>query len=113
LIEVAKRLSASINDAASLGRLGGDEFVIIMEISSLDQVTTTAKRLLQILSTPMTVSGHQIQITATIGISIYPKEGQDVHELLRTADIAMYQGKHTGRDTFVIYDSELDLRRGK
>ncbi|MDD1620901.1 MAG: diguanylate cyclase [Methylococcaceae bacterium] len=110
LVEVAKRLITSIDDAASVGRLGGDEFLIILEISSREQVQALAERLLQSISAPMTVSGQQCQITATIGISIFPKDGQDMHELLRTADISVYRGKHKECNTFIIYDATLDLR---
>jgi diguanylate cyclase (GGDEF)-like protein len=112
LIEVAKRLVSSIDDTAALGRLGGDEFLVIMEIPSLKQLKATAERLLQSISEPMTISGQQCQITATIGISLYPKDGGDMHELLRTADIAVYRGKDHGRNLFIFYDVALDVRGG-
>lgn len=110
LIEVAKRLTSSIDDPQSVARVGGDEFLVMMEILALEQVESTAERILQSISSPMIISERQCLVTATIGISLYPKDGLDTHELLRTADIAVYRCKEQGRGSFIIYDAALDIR---
>lgn len=109
LIEVAKRLQSSIDDPDSVARVGGDEFLVVKEILTPEQATSIAERILQAISSPMTISGRQCLVTTTIGISLYPKNGRDLHELFRAADIALYRCKEQGRGSFLIYDAELDI----
>lgn len=109
LIEAAERLVLSVDNTASVARFSGDEFLVLTEIHSIEQLEIMAERIRQSFLTPMMINGQQLQVTATIGISLYPKDGVDTHELLRTADIAVYRAKQTHRGSYLIYDVSLDV----
>ena len=109
LVEAAKRLVSAVDNTASVARFAGDEFLVLMEIQSTEQLELIAERIQQSFLPPMTIDGQQIQVTTTIGISLYPKDGLDTHELLRTADIAVYRGKQKRRGSYLIYDAALDV----
>lgn len=83
-----------------------------MEMQNLEKIKETAERLLQSISASMTVLGQQCQLAATMGIGLYPKDGLAAHELLRTADVAVYRGKRKCRGSFIFYDATLDIRTG-
>ncbi len=104
--------------------MGGDEFVVLVNKVATDQVALrVAKRLGAALRTPFLVAGHELVITASMGISVYPRDGQDVSALRRNADAAMYQAKHSGKDRIRFFtpalgaacqarlELEIDLRR--
>jgi diguanylate cyclase (GGDEF)-like protein len=85
-------------------RLGGDEFVImITDLVELENIVKVAQKVLEATRKPFMVHDHDVRITASIGISIYPEDGEDVEMLLKCADIAMYHIKATGRDNFTRY----------
>ncbi|HMK43245.1 MAG TPA: EAL domain-containing protein, partial [Dissulfurispiraceae bacterium] len=87
-----------------VSRLGGDEFILLLHTLLTDQdAAKVAHRMLQELSEPFNLDGREIFITASIGISLYPKDGADAEELLKNADIAMYHAKSQGRNNFQYY----------
>ncbi len=101
LLEVADRLKGMLRSSDSVCRLGGDEFVILLESTpSVEGAEFVARRTIEVLNEPIVVAGHECQIGASIGISIYPMDSQDADTMLRHADIAMYEAKKKGRNRF-------------
>ena len=99
LIQAARRLSRGMRESDTVARIGGDEFAVVAaDVTDMAQVTRLAEKALSSLGKPMTVRGHSVQIAASIGISLFPQDGNDPDTLLRRADLAMYRAKREGRD---------------
>ena len=99
LQQVTERLSRCIRDPDTLARMGGDEFMLVIDgIKDRDVALSIAERLRTALREPFSVVHHELYVTASIGISLYPQDGADVSALRRNADAAMYQAKHEGKD---------------
>jgi diguanylate cyclase (GGDEF)-like protein/PAS domain S-box-containing protein len=104
LKEVAQRLIACIRESDTVARLGGDEFTIVLtQIQNISDIQIIAKRMLNSLSQPFTLKDHETWIGGSIGIAFFPKDGQEAETLVKKADIAMYQAKQEGRNTFRFY----------
>lgn len=108
LKEVADRLKSSIRLHDTAARQGGDEFIVLLNNIKRNEVEKISNRILHILSTPYQISGKEIFVTPSIGISMYPEDGQHESELIRKSDVAMYQAKKDGRNTFRFYDLNMD-----
>ncbi|MDQ0230059.1 sensor domain-containing phosphodiesterase [Metabacillus malikii] len=108
LKEVSKQLLGCIRSNDTFSRQGGDEFTILLHNVSKSDVSSIANRIIDILSKPFIIEGNEIFVTPSIGISLYPHDGQNKDELLRKADLAMYQAKRSGRNNFQFYDKQLD-----
>ncbi len=108
LQQVAQRLSACVRRGDTLARMGGDEFMVVVNGVTADQVAqNVADRLGAALRPPFFVAHHELVITASIGISIYPRDGTDVSALRRNADAAMYEAKQAGKDRIRFYRPAL------
>jgi diguanylate cyclase (GGDEF)-like protein/PAS domain S-box-containing protein len=109
LMEIARRIKSRMRDADTVARLGGDEFTVLMSgIATGDDAERVAAKLLECFREPVTVSGREIFITASIGVALSTTEDQeDVGALLGRADTAMYRAKHGGRDTYCLHDAAL------
>ncbi len=106
---VAERLQACPREGDSIARLGGDEFVLTASTLSDDNdAGLIARKTLDMLSTPFVVDGHQLHVTASIGISVYPVDGLDVETLMRTADTALYHAKENGRSNYRFFTPALN-----
>lgn len=114
LTVMAARLSALLRGADILARLGGDEFVVLVdgqvEPSALSKV---ASRLLTELCEPVELRARAVQISASVGIAVYPADGQDAASLLKNADAAMYLAKAKGKNNFQFFTEDLALRAAK
>jgi diguanylate cyclase (GGDEF)-like protein len=108
---IAERLNNCVRPGDTVSRLGGDEFVITLaEVAELDDVGLTAQRIRNRLAEPFRVAGHELRVSASIGISLYPKDGDTVESLIRHADLAMYRAKEQGGDTFRFFAPEMNQR---
>ncbi len=108
LQEVAKRISGRLREQDTVSRVAGDEFNVILEqIDSAEDVTLVAGKLLSAFDVPMVLDKHELHITISIGIAIFPDDGLDVTTLVKNADAAMFRSKHKGRSCYSLYTSEL------
>ena len=108
LCEVARRLVGVVQPGEVLARLGGDEFVYVMEnLSSTEDAATAAQQLIARIAAPVDLRGYDVRVSASIGISVYPTDGQDTDHLLRAADTAMYEAKRQGRNTHHFYTAAM------
>jgi len=108
LQEAGARLRRQLREGDSVARLGGDEFTVILEdVESAAQVQEVAKKLLRAFAEPMSFSGRDLFVTLSIGIALYPENGDDADSLLKHADTAMYQAKHEGRDNLQFYAAAM------
>ena len=109
LKHVADRLKSAVRAVDTVSRLGGDEFVIILhEMSSPDDVVQVAEKILGALAPPVTIEGHQLRTTPSIGISMFPDDGDEVIALMKSADTAMYQAKAAGRNNFQFFARKMN-----
>jgi diguanylate cyclase (GGDEF)-like protein/PAS domain S-box-containing protein len=106
---VAQRVRATVRAQDIVVRMGGDEFVVILRnITGTETVSDTAARITQALAAPMVVDGRTLVTTVSIGVSLYPRDGTDMGELLRHSDTAMYQAKDKGRNNFQLFSPQMD-----
>ena len=103
----AQRLKDSIRSSDLVARLGGDEFVVVLaDVDDKAVITRLGEKLLDVLSRPMQVHGRELHASASVGVSLYPHDGETVAELMRHADAAMYRAKALGRRTLAFYSAE-------
>jgi len=111
LKSVALRLQNVVREADTVARLGGDEFVILLaEVAENDDVGLLASRILRCLAEPHQVDGREIMVTASLGVSLYPKDSDNGATLIRNADVAMYRAKREGGGVFSFYAPEMNQR---
>jgi diguanylate cyclase (GGDEF)-like protein/PAS domain S-box-containing protein len=109
LCAVAQRLLGTVRKVDTLARLGGDEFIIALPGGHASAAADVASRLLDACAAPFLVAGHELTVTPSLGISLYPVDGTDFEALLRNADAAMYKAKEAGRNAFRFYSSEMNV----
>ncbi|MGD9948763.1 MAG: EAL domain-containing protein [Desulfobulbus sp.] len=111
LQEIAMRLKQALRSADIVARLGGDEFVLLVDkVNDLNQVATVAHKVLSAASKPMVLLGEECRVTASIGISIYPRDAEDEQFLMKTADTAMYLAKEKGKNNYQFYSKEIQSK---
>ena len=111
LLQLSERLSNSVRDGDTIGRFGGDEFAILLDdINSDSHISLLAEKLLDTLKKPFKINKHELFVTASIGISIFPNDGEDSDTLLRNADVAMYRAKDLGKNNYQFYSDDLSAR---
>ncbi len=114
LKHVTRALSAALRETDLLARLGGDEFMVIVEdFDDPDVLGRIAQKLQDAIAQPFHIEDHDIYVTSSIGISVYPDDSDDPEELLKHADVAMYRSKELGRNTFQYLDADLAQRRAQ
>ena len=105
LVEVAGRLTRSVRGEDTVARLGGDEFVLLLgDLNDIDETELALKRILAEVSAPYLIEGKTVEVSASIGVSVYPLDDADPDTLLRHADQAMYQAKQAGRHSFCLFE---------
>ena len=109
LIQAAQRLKDAIRLDDTVSRLGGDEFIVLLgNLSKLEDVYPVAEKLLSCFRVPFLLDGRELILTASIGIAIYPNDGNEPAELLRNADTAMYHSKEQGRNTYNYFTEAMN-----
>jgi diguanylate cyclase (GGDEF)-like protein len=108
LCELARRLQSCLRESDMLARIGGDQFtVLIGRVASAGEAQLAVERMMTSIGRPLPIGAHDISLTATAGISMYPDHGEDPSTLLRNADLAMYSAKHTGRNSCQVFAEQL------
>ncbi|MBL0224384.1 MAG: EAL domain-containing protein [Geobacteraceae bacterium] len=111
LVIQAERLHKIIRSGDTVARYGGDEFVVVVSnLEKSEDAATVAHNIQELVSRPFAIDGHEFGITCSIGISLFPKDGNDVDSLLKNADAAMYRAKEQSRNSFQFYTSEMNDR---
>jgi diguanylate cyclase (GGDEF)-like protein len=110
LKSVAKSLLECVRHADTVSRLGGDEFVVLLSaVHRLKYPAITARRILNAVGKSHLIAGHDLRITASIGVSVFPDDGLDAETLIKNADTAMYQAKEAGKQTFKFFKSAMNV----
>jgi len=105
LKDAANRLKNTCRLQDVITRYGGDEFIIVLEdVNSIEEVNTKAQRLLDTLQDPFTIKNHELNVSASIGISLFPRDGETVSKLVRKADLSMYKAKDAGRNQYSLFE---------
>jgi diguanylate cyclase (GGDEF)-like protein len=118
---VAERLNGCLRGGDNLGRsdaegsatarLGGDEFTVMLTgLALAEDAAKVAQRIVEAMARPFAVDGHELYVTASVGVAVYPEDGADVDTLLKNADVAMYNAKDGGRNNYKFYSSQLNAR---
>jgi diguanylate cyclase (GGDEF)-like protein len=107
---VATRLQSALRESDVIARMGGDEFTVILnEVDSVADIVLVATKIIELISRPCTnLDGHDVQVSPSIGIAIFPQDGHNVEILCQHADAAMYQSKRAGRGRYTFYDPALN-----
>jgi diguanylate cyclase (GGDEF)-like protein/PAS domain S-box-containing protein len=108
LKHAATALTGCLREGDTLARLGGDEFIVLLEdVGGVAGAARVASKLIAMFEQPFNVSGYELFVTGSVGISLYPQDAQDMHMLIRNADVAMYQAKARGRNGFQFYTPSM------
>ena len=115
LLRIAgERLAACVRDGDTVARPGGDEFVLLVaERSNEGGAYRVVQRVMAALAPPFQIDHREFNVTCSVGIASFPRDGQDAETLLRNADTAMYRAKESGRNTFQLYSSEMNVNVGE
>ena len=112
LVTVAQRLVSVVRDSDTVSRHGGDEFLVLLaELSHASDAAAIATKMIATVAEPVWVAGRELLISVSVGIAVYPEDGEDVVTLIAKADAAMYRAKKKGHGSFVFYQEPLGLER--
>lgn len=110
LQSVARRLVACVRRSDTVSRHGGDEFVVLLsQVEQADDVAATSRKMLRALATPFEIAGSDLHVTASIGVSVYPDDGQDAETLIQNADTAMFCAKARGGNLYQFFTPEMNV----
>jgi len=109
LSKISERLGGCVRGGDTVARMGGDEFVVMLpDVTDADSIKRIAAAIVERVSAPITAGNHEVLVTPSVGVSVFPTDGQDVHSLLRHADMAMYQAKASGRRCFRVFSNAME-----
>ncbi|MBI5330018.1 MAG: EAL domain-containing protein [Betaproteobacteria bacterium] len=109
IVTLAHRLRESVRMTDTVARVGGDEFVVVLtDLQNKNDIGQVLNNLIAAINLPAPVGGHELTVSASIGVSVYPQDGRDVASLLKNADTAMYRAKEAGRSAFRFYAQEMN-----
>jgi diguanylate cyclase (GGDEF)-like protein/PAS domain S-box-containing protein len=99
-----QRLTSLLRESDTVARVGGDEFMLLLpEVAQEEDAAKVAQKILEAIREPFVLDGHELQVTTSIGVALYPEDGEDADTLMKNADIAMYRAKDQGRDNYQCY----------
>lgn len=107
---IGSRLSGSVRPTDIVARLGGDEFVVVTPMESEEGVLSFARKIMDLLSTPVSIQSQTVQTSVSVGVATFPRDADSVEDLLRKADIAMYQAKGKGKNIWQFFNQEMETR---
>lgn len=111
LQQVAQRLIDAVREDDTVARMGGDEFIVLLaEVEEIEPVAQVARRVIAAMTTPFAIAGQELVVTCSLGISIYPDDGEQADDLIQNADTAMYRAKEAGRNSFQLYSPAMNAR---
>ncbi|MBY0467025.1 MAG: EAL domain-containing protein, partial [Burkholderiales bacterium] len=113
LEETTRRLSASVRAGDTLSRQGGDEFVLLLPDCNALQAAHVAQKLMDSMAPAMRIEGHDVTVTLSIGIAIYPTDGTDFNAMSKSADVAMYRAKEEGRNGYRFFTADMQVRSSR
>ena len=109
LMEVSRRMAGAVRTSDSVGRMGGDEFLILFpDLTGLEELSSIMDRLLEQVRHPFEIEGHSVTLTASGGVTIYPRDNAGIDDLIRHADIAMYSAKNRGKNRIHFYELSME-----
>ena len=110
LATVARLLREGLRESDFFARLGGDEFVVLLvDLERTEDAAIVARKLIELLRAPLMIDGHELMVSTSVGIAIYPEDGRDASTLLKHADTAMYSAKSQGRNTYCYFRADMDV----
>jgi diguanylate cyclase (GGDEF)-like protein/PAS domain S-box-containing protein len=107
---IAERLTALTKDGDSVARLGGDEFVFLQTNATHEEAEQLARKIVATASEPLLLSGERVEVTTSVGVAVHPRDGMDEQEILKNADLAMYEAKGDGGNQFRFYAADMNSR---
>jgi diguanylate cyclase (GGDEF)-like protein len=111
LKHVGARLADCVREGDTVGRFGGDEFgIVLADMRTPEDARLVAQKILDVLQVPFELEGHEVFITTSIGISLYPADSDDDMELMKNADTAMYRAKESGRNKYEFFSKDMNAR---
>ncbi len=111
LRSIGRQLASCVRSSDTVSRYGGDEFVVVLsELERPEDAAAGAQTIRAAVARPYTIGGQQLRVTVTVGISVYPEDGEDAETLITSADMALYQAKHDGRDGYRFFLSACGAR---
>ncbi|SFL56055.1 putative bifunctional diguanylate cyclase/phosphodiesterase [Rugamonas rubra] len=113
LVGLAKRLLAELRVEDTVSRLGGDEFILLVHAGDARGLSQVVEKVLALVARPHQVEQHQLTLTGSIGIALYPADGKDLEELVKCADAAMYRAKKNGRNGYCFFTAEMQARTAR
>jgi len=113
LIALTRRLQSVMRDEDTVSRLGGDEFIFVLPDTGVGEAANVAEKLLPLVAQPYHLGSHELTITSSIGIAMYPEDGADFDTLIKAADVAMYRAKQAGRNGHCYFTNEMQVRSAR
>ncbi|MBC7954214.1 MAG: EAL domain-containing protein, partial [Rhodospirillaceae bacterium] len=111
LVETASRLELCIREGDTVARLGGDEFVVLLpELDHVEDAAKLSERIISLVRQPFVIDEHELYVTTSVGIAVYPDDGLTAESLIKNADTAMYRAKDLGRNSYQLYTPSMNAR---